>query len=114
MALPEKLDKCPITPECTAKKLYRDKETGHLFVVSAHGELLDHKCTVRSSLPPKVVYLGVWYNKRTKRTRYVGPQRMRKSVEIAPNDYSGTKKNEHGSWMLQEVRVSNLEWKTAE
>lgn len=114
MALPEKLDKCPRSPECTAKKLYRDKETGHLFAVSAKGELIDHKCTVKDSAPPKLAYLGVWYNQRTKRTRYVGPVRMRKSAEIPPNDYSGTKKNERGSWKLQEVRISNLEWWPAE
>lgn len=113
MSLPEKLSKCPRTPECTAKKLYRDGDD--LYSVTAKGELVLHTCTTRGSEKPKLAYLGIWYNKRTRRTRYVGPYRARISVEKAPNNFAGTKRNEpFENWVLQEVLISELEWKTAE
>src|ERR1041384_5312485 len=29
--MPTELDHCPLTPECSARKLYRDEETGKLY-----------------------------------------------------------------------------------
>src|SRR5690606_37882977 len=82
-----KLSRCPKTPECTRKALWRKNDTGELFHLKARAmDFVAHTCNVRGSELPKHVFIGEWYNKRTGRTRWVGPFRLQKSAEKRPAD----------------------------
>lgn len=85
MNMPEKLTKCPKTPECSAKAVFRDQE-GNLFRFDARElEFVPHICsTANASKLPEIAYCGEWYNTFTNRTRFTGPHRMRKSAETPP------------------------------
>lgn len=107
MALPSILDRCPITPECTARKLFRDEADGKLYYMEARSkELKPHKCNVRGSEEPEYAYLAVWKNKRTGRTRYVGPVRQRRSALLLPAD----SRSDETMWELLSLKRSKVAW----
>lgn len=115
MKLPEKLNKCPKTPECSAKLLYRDDE-GNLYTLNIKGrEFRPHICNTRNSgVKPSVAYLGEWYNKETKRTRWLGPERLRRTVEKPPYDERYRRRgSQETPWILKRVLISELDWKPA-
>ncbi len=110
MALPKMLDKCPITPECTLRKLYRDDSTGRIYVIDAKNNFIEHVCSTKSSEAPVYVFTGEWYNHRTQRVRYIGPFRSRKSVFIPPADSAYVKTGRRNEWQLRRVLMSKLSW----
>lgn len=87
MALPKKLDHCPITPECVQRRLFEQDGTIYRYD-ERRGLFVPHACTSRGteSVKPDMVFIAQWRNKRTGRTRWMGPTRMRKSVELPPSD----------------------------
>lgn len=111
MNLPERLTKCPRTPECTAKVVFRDSE-GNLFRLDARSQSFEpHKCNAQSASElPAMAYVGEWFNKRTRRTRFIGPVRMRKSAEIPPKDEGYRKRGSDDNWELKNVYVTSLNW----
>jgi len=113
MKMPEQLNRCPITPECTAKKLFTDGE-GNIFRLDTHKqEFVPHTCRSRGSEIPKVFYMGVWFNKATERIRYTGPYRMKKSAEVPPNDPNYKKRGDNPVWVLKDVQATDARWKSA-
>jgi hypothetical protein len=115
MSLPRKLDHCPRTPECMAKAVWIDDDTGSLFRMDGkHQAFVPHLCTVRGSEKPKMVYLAEWYNTRTQRTRWVGPARMRSSVEKPPGDGIVRRPSRSQSadpqWVLRDTYVMEGDW----
>jgi len=110
MSLPIKLDKCPITPACTQRRLYKDLEGNVYRYDKRDGQFHPHTCTARGSQIPTVLFLAEWLNTETQRVRYIGPARLKRSVLIPPND-SRRHKN-HDPWELQEIYVAtNVVWK---
>jgi len=115
MKMPKKLDKCPRTPECVAKTLYVDDD-GELYRLDSKEGFVLHICHVRGSEQPKMAYLAEWYSNKTGRTRWVGPERMRKTVEHSPASlgFKRRGKDQQTEWVLKNVYVSELEWKPVE
>lgn len=112
--MPEVITQCPISPECTSKKLYKDDE-GNIYRLDARmAEFVPHVCNTRSSEIPGIMYVGEWYNSSTKRTRYVGPSRMRRSAEIPPADGNYRKRGSNPVWTLVDVWISETRWKRAD
>lgn len=119
MPMPIELDHCPLTPECAAKKLFQDRETGKLYQYDKrNSDFKEHKCTVFGTVSslPKYVYVGVWKNLRTGRTRYNGPFRMKSSAMNPPPDGGGTRRRKHDDrkveWELVELMRSTPEWES--
>lgn len=112
MALPELLDQCPISPECTSRKLYRDQGDGKIYYVDSHNDFKVHICTTKGSEEPKYAYMGIWYNLNTKRIRFMGPVRQWKSAIKPPNDEGNYRRgvDRRRNWVLQKVKRSNLIW----
>lgn len=122
LGMPQRIDHCPITPECSKRLLYinvpiEEVKAENVFAINGHLELVPHVCTVhRASDKPEYVYIGVFLNSRTKRTRYMGPFRTRAQAEKVPKDDKldpyrrGTYKTE---WSLVDVYVSKPVWKKA-
>lgn len=98
LSMPKPLDKCPRTPECVSQVLYKDDE-GNLYRLDTKSrEFVPHICSTKgASEKPRVVYLAEWRNIKTGRTRWVGPARMRKSVEIAPADGAYRRRGPNGT-----------------
>lgn len=87
MALPKKLDHCPITPECVQRRLF--EQDGIIYRYSERaGTFIPHVCSSKGteSKKPDMIFVAAWRNKRTGRTRWIGPMRMRKSVDQPPSD----------------------------
>lgn len=102
-----KLKRCPKTPECTRRALWRRDDTGELFQLGKKGtDFVEHACTVKGSELPKHVYIGEWHNKRTGRTRWIGPTRLRRSAEIVPNDYTSAPED----WELKGTLIGSINW----
>lgn len=112
MNMPEKLTKCPKTPECSAKVVFRDEE-GHLFRFDARKlEFFPHKCSVQNaSKLPELGYCGEWYNTTTKRTRFIGPVRMRRSAETPPADKRYRQRGDNPEWVLMAVYMTPFNWR---
>jgi hypothetical protein len=112
----ERLDHCPVTPECVAKVLFLS-EDGEVYRFSNHGNLFTkHICTTRNaSQKPTIAYLGEWLNQRTGRTRWTGPFRMRRSAESPPYDKAFRRRSggHEDAWKLKEVYVAKTEWEVA-
>lgn len=107
MSLPKKLNKCPRSPECVNRLLYQDDE-GNLWNVDHNKDFVEHKCSVKGSDKPAVVYLAEWLNNATGRTRWVGPVRMKDSTKLPPPD----KYRARGDvWELKGVYISDTNWK---
>ena len=115
MKMPEKLDKCPRTPECVAQTLYTDDE-GELYRLDAKEGFVLHVCHVRGSARPLLAYLAEWHSSKTGRTRWVGPERMRKTVEHSPPSlgFKRRGKEQQTEWTLKQVYTAELEWKPVE
>lgn len=110
MRLPEVVNKCPITPECTSKKLYKDDDGG-IFRLDPKKGFVPHVCNARGSEMPKLMYVGEWYNKATKRSRFIGPFRMRRSAEIPPPDSNYRKRGGNPVWQLKDTWVTETNWR---
>lgn len=111
MNMPEKLGQCPVTPECTARKLYRDPEGNVYRLDVKRGEFVSHACSVKGSEKPALMYLGEWYNTVTKRTRWIGPTRLRSSAEKPPTDQRYRKRGSAiTEWVLVKVWVTQADW----
>lgn len=115
MSLPKKLDHCPITPECVQRRLF--EQDGNIYRYDERkGIFLPHTCTSKGteSKKPDMIYLGEWRNRRTGRTRWVGPNRMRKSVEVPPADngkVTGRSPDQRAEeWALVETYVARIDW----
>lgn len=113
MSIPKRLSKCPAARECSTGVVFQDEETGNLYRFDERTKkFIDHKCSTRNaSEAPKLVFLGEWYNKETGRTRYLGPERMRKSVERAPNDEAYRKRGSNPAWVHKQTFIAELDWK---
>lgn len=109
MSLPKTLAHCPISPECTAKKLYQDDD-GKVYRISG-SSFVPHLCTVKNSEKPELAYLGEWFNHDTGRTRWIGPVRMRRTAEIAPTDGRFKRRGAAKTgWELMGVHITDLKW----
>lgn len=113
--LPQRLSKCPKTPECAAKAVFQD-EDGNLFRFAVKVQaFVPHVCSssANSSTKPVITYLAEWYNTDSKRTRWVGPDRMRRTVEKAPPDGRYRKRGSDNNplWKLKKTYVAELDWK---
>lgn len=122
LGIPERIGRCPITPECSKRLLYIDVpleevKPENVYYVNAKHELVPHVCTImNASGRPGYVYLGVFKNSRTKRIRYMGPFRTRKQAEKAPKDDKLDPKRRGSTqteWTLVETLVAKPAWKTA-
>jgi hypothetical protein len=121
--MPQRINFCPITPECSKRLLYIDVpleevKPENVFYISAREGLIPHVCTIHgASGIPEFIYLGEFLNSRTKRTRYMGPFRTRKQAEIPPKDDKLDPKRRQvgrsGEWTLVKTHVSKPAWKTA-
>lgn len=112
----KRLDRCPLNDYCKGTKLYQDSE-GKVYVFNGAYDLWNnHVCTVKNSVvsySPEKVYQGVWFNKRTGRTRYTGPYRDPKSCEKPPvTNSSSSRKNplRFDEWELKEIQEATTEW----
>jgi hypothetical protein len=122
LGMPQRIEHCPITPECSKRLLYIDApleevKAGNVFAINAHRELVPHVCTImHASDKPGYVYLGVFLNSRTGRTRYMGPFRTRKQAEKTPKDDKLDPKRRgvlSEEWTLKDTLVSKPVWKSA-
>lgn len=112
MNMPKKLDKCPRTPECSARNVWQ-ADNGTLFRFDKHdNDFVEHKCFVRNtSEKPTILYLSEWYNEHTKRTRWMGPFRTRQSAEKPPLDNVRWRtRSDNSHWKLRDVYTTNAEW----
>lgn len=117
MAMPKRLDKCPISPECVHRKLVQDPDTGKLYQIDKSGNFVTHVCTSKGthSNKPEVAYMGEWLNEETKRTRWIGPERMRKSAEKAPYDERYRKRgSKYTPWKLVATYITKFNWEKIE
>jgi hypothetical protein len=115
MPFPKELDHCPTTPECRARKLYQDDE-GNIFKFDLEtGKFKPHVCNsvgITSELP-QTVFAGEWFNKRTHRTRFTGPFRIRSSAIKPPPEKvngRGAKYDKKDEWRLVKVHTSPCTW----
>lgn len=116
MNMPERLTSCPRSPECTMRVIYRDSE-GNLYRYDTHdNQFKPHRCSTVASEKPKMCYLAEWFNKESGRTRWVGPERMRKSAEKPPADEKYRRRGAGANpvWELKNIYVSELNWKLVE
>lgn len=119
--IPQKINFCPITPECSKHMLYidvplEDVKPENVFAITRDG-IIPHVCTIKNaSAKPGYVYLSEWYNTRTRRTRYMGPFRTRAQSEKSPKD-DKLDANRRGSfyneWELKQVYVAKPVWELA-
>jgi hypothetical protein len=114
--LVKKLERCPITPECTMTRLWQGEDGKvYRFDVGTDKFVL-HICNSRGkSQKPTIAYLGEWLNVRTGRTRFIGPHRMRRSAETAPYDKAFKKRSQghDEDWVLRDVWMTKLKWEGA-
>lgn len=101
-----RLEECPRTIGCTAKVVWRDADKNLFKWDPTQLDFVPHECLVRGSEKPQVAYMAEWYNHRTGRTRWVGPERLERTVRKPPAD----KRNRSSDWELKNVYISNLEW----
>jgi hypothetical protein len=103
----EILKSCPVNKGCSAKKIYKHKETGNLYNLLVNkGEMKEHSCTTRGSELPVKVYAAAWFNKRTGRTRYLGPTRLLRSVTKAPKEDTSTAED----WTMTDSFEGTVTW----
>jgi hypothetical protein len=97
-----------------AKKVFIDQDTGTIYRMDPRAlTFVPHECNVRGSELPTRVYVGKWFNRRTQRTRWIGPFRMRKSAENPPKD--NKTRHGHDEWKLDETYVAeNIHWRKAD
>jgi hypothetical protein len=115
-----KITKCPITPECSKRILYidvplEDVTPENVFAINVERDMVQHVCTYnRPQGKPETAYLGVWLNKRSKRTRYMGPFRTRAQAEKTPkDDHRDPSRRDVDEWKLLETCITELKWKKA-
>lgn len=103
------LETCPITPGCGRTGLHRHNDTGEVFQLNkANYTFEKHVCkSAKTGDKPTVVYLGEWFNKRTKKTRFIGPTRLPKSARLMPKD----ERSGNDDWELKGTYVAELNWK---
>lgn len=118
MNLPTRLNKCPAKPECVAKVVFRDEETGKLYRLDTKAkEFIPHVCTTKGSSEfPIIAYASAWLNKETGKTRYLGPARSRSTVEKSPYDdrYRKRGSDVNDVWDLKGLFIAKLDWKRLE
>jgi len=101
------LDKCPKSIECNlrGRKVLQD-EAGELWRIDTNvGGFVKHRCSTIASKMPKHMFLGVWYNTRNGRTRYIGPERMRRSAAKQPLDDRYRDRGGPPMWILKGIMV---------
>lgn len=108
-----KLTQCPDLT-CTSKILYKDNINDILLDLNKVTGLFSphYHRTGTTSRIPSVAYLAGWRNKNSQRIRWVGPNRLLKSVLIAP--IQGTKrgvKPVKESWELVSLQVTTSVWR---
>lgn len=97
---------CPITPGCTAKVVWVDADgTVWRLNPKTRNDFVIHQCQVKGSNKPQIAYLGEWYNERTGRTRWTGPERLETSARKPPAT-SGNR----NEWIFIRVHTSPLKW----
>jgi hypothetical protein len=106
------VDRCPVSPECTQTRLFQGND-GKVYRYDVRSnKFMPHTCNTRIvSEKPQLAYLGEWFNKRTQRTRWIGPKRMRKSVETPPKDQGFRKRGGDRDWELRQTWVATTDWK---
>jgi hypothetical protein len=117
--LPTRLNKCPAKPECVAKIVFKDEDTGKLYRLDTKAkEFVPHVCTTKGASEfPTVAYASEWLNTETGKTRYLGPSRARSTVEKAPYDERFRKRGTDANpvWVLKGVFiVADLAWQRVE
>lgn len=122
LGMPQRINHCPITPECSKRLLYinaplEEVTPENVYYINAKQELVPHVCTVvNASGKPELVYLGEWLNTRTKRVRFMGPFRTRKQAEKSPKDDKLDPRRRgttHTEWQLVKTHVAKPAWKLA-
>lgn len=118
MKLPTRLTKCPAKPECVAKIVFKDEDTGKLYRLDTKAkEFVPHVCsTSGASKLPNVAYASEWFNTETGKTRYLGPARSRSTVEKTPYDERFRKRGPDANqvWELKGVFITYLAWSEVE
>lgn len=106
------VERCPLSPECTQTRLFTGND-GKVYRFDVRdNKFKTHTCTTKIvSEKPQLAYLGEWYNKRTGRTRWIGPERMRKSVERPPQDSQFRKRGGDSDWEHKETYIATTDWK---
>lgn len=105
----EKLDKCPITPGCTARLLFRHIDSGTIYrLAQREAGMTTHECKARLSEKPSSVFLGEFFNSRTGKTRYVGPARLQRSAEKTPKDDTSSPED----WKHIDTYEGTITWKS--
>lgn len=98
---------CPKTPGCTAKRLFRNKETGELFRVDVRANrMVRHECRVLGGKIPTVVYITEWFNSRTGKTRYTGPSRILRTSLTYPSDTHSRPQE----WRYRGSKTAKVDW----
>lgn len=92
---------CRETEHCNGKVWYIN---GAPFGLAKDGKSLTyHKCFhVPPSAFPTTVYVGLWKNPNTGRTRYVGPTKTERNARKAPDNF--------GTWEFIGVMHCTPEW----
>lgn len=100
-------EKCPITPGCTAQRIFESDADGKMYSLLMDAkDFIEHSCRVRGSEKPQVAYLGEWFNKRTNRTRWIGPARLETAVQRRPTDTHSS----DDDWVYKGAKISKLDW----
>lgn len=109
----EKLNRCPVQAGCAAKVLFRDKDTGNLYRLDARSQdFVPHECNTRNaSKLPEFAYAAAWYNRETGRTRFIGPERLKRTVLKKPSDERYRRRGGNDAWELKKIYETRLDWK---
>lgn len=115
MALPQLISHCPLNTQCASRRLYQLGD--QVFDMDRNGLFKTHVCKDKfGSKKPDTIYVGVWESKATKRLRYVGPSRQKKSVLKPPPDKITLQRRRTKGpedWTFVDMLVvSGLDWKS--